>query len=322
MTVAGQGERGAPAVAVLFMVFARPDTTERVFDAIRAARPARLYVAADGPRAGRAAEAERVSEVRSIATAVDWPCELRTLFRDTNLGCRRAVSGALDWFFEHEDQGIVLEDDCLPHPDFFVFCAEMLERYRDDPRVAVVTGDNFQGGRVRGDASYYFSRYPHCWGWATWRRAWAVYSHDITFWPGWRDSPAWRAAVADPVERRYWTRIFDRVHAGDFDSAWDYPWTAAVWHAGALTATPNVNLVTNIGFGPGATHTDSASRSIRSAPLGALVHPPAIERCEAADRHAFDHHFGGRYDRMPLRLLADPYRMALAAWRACRGARA
>ncbi len=115
--------------AVLFLVFNRPDTTAQVFDAIRKARPPRLYVAADGPRANREGEAEKVAKVREIATAVDWPCEVRTLFRDANLGCKRAVSGALDWFFGEEEAGMVLEDDCLPHPDFFRFCDALLERY-------------------------------------------------------------------------------------------------------------------------------------------------------------------------------------------------
>jgi hypothetical protein len=238
--------------AVLFLVFNRPDTTAQVFDAIRKARPPRLYVAADGPRANREGEAEKVAKVREIATAVDWPCEVRTLFRDANLGCKRAVSGALDWFFGEEEAGMVLEDDCLPHPDFFRFCDALLERYAEDERVSVITGDNFQRGLRRGDASYYFSRYNHCWGWASWRRSWRLYDGELSFWSDWKTSADWRERTPDTVERRYWEAIFDRVAHGEIDS-WAYPWTASVWYHGGLTATPNVNLVTNIGFGEDAT---------------------------------------------------------------------
>ena len=150
----------APA---LFLVFNRPDTTARVFEALRAARPARLYVAADGPRPNREGEAARCDDVRRIATQVDWPCKVTTLFRDRNLGCRIGVSTAIDWFFEHEEEGIVLEDDCLPSTSFFPYCAELLARYRHDERVMCVSGDNFQLGREVTQYSYYFSRNIHCW---------------------------------------------------------------------------------------------------------------------------------------------------------------
>jgi hypothetical protein len=132
--------------AVLFLVFNRPDPTRRVFDAIRAARPARLYVAADGPRADRAGEAERCAEVRAMATAVDWPCEVLTLFRDANLGCKRGVAEGIDWFFAHEAEGIILEDDVLPHPSFFAYCATLLERYRTVPRPAMYSRAIFMSG--------------------------------------------------------------------------------------------------------------------------------------------------------------------------------
>jgi hypothetical protein len=227
--------------AVLFLVFNRPETTKQVFEAIRQAKPPRLYVAADGPRANREGEAARASQVREIATAVDWPCELKTLFRDENLGCKNAVSSGIDWFFENEEQGIILEDDCLPHPDFFTFCETLLNRYASDERVWVVTGDNFQDGQQRSDGSYYFSRYNHVWGWASWRRAWTKRDMNIQFWPNWRESPEWKAWLPDRVERKYWTKIFDQMYRQEIDT-WDYPWTASVWFHGGLSATPNVLL--------------------------------------------------------------------------------
>src|SRR5262249_20722231 len=159
-------------IPVLFLIFNRPNTTARVMEAIRTAGPGRLYVAADGPRDGNADEAKRCAEVRRIATQVDWPCEVQTLFRERNLGCRQAVSSAITWFFEQEQEGIILEDDCLPSPSFFPYCAELLARFRNDERIMCITGCNFQQDMKGYPYSYYFSKYHHVWGWATWRRAW------------------------------------------------------------------------------------------------------------------------------------------------------
>ena len=164
---------------VLFLVFNRPDTTQRVFDAIRAAQPPRLYVAADGPRAGDPAEAERCAAVRRIATAVDWPCELVTLIRPENLGCKRAVSSAITWFFEYEPEGIILEDDCLPDPSFFGYCDALLEHYRDDDRIMCISGDNFISAHCRTRPQLLFFSLCHIWGWASWARAWEHYSVDL-----------------------------------------------------------------------------------------------------------------------------------------------
>jgi len=313
MTVMATSSAHPLKTAVLFLVFNRPDTTTQVFDAIRRVRPQRLYVAADGHRADRAGEAARVESVRKIATAVDWPCDVKTLFRDQNLGCKRAVSGAITWFFEHEEKGIILEDDCLPHPDFFNFCETMLDYYRDDERVDVITGNNFQNGQQRGTASYYFSKYNHCWGWASWRRVWRHYQGDLSFWPDWKQSDEWRSHCPDKVERHYWEKTFDQVHAGGIDS-WAYPWTACVWKHGGLTVTPNVNLVTNIGFGVDATHTCDPNGHQANMPVAALpeiVHLAVAVQDRVADRYVFDHHFGGKWLCWPwrwIRLLARALR--------------
>lgn len=305
---------------ILFLVFRRPDTTRTVFEAIRQAKPKRLYVAADGPRPHKVGEAELCSEVRQIATAVDWPCEVKTLFREENLGCKRAVSSAVTWFFEHEEQGIILEDDCLPHPDFFGFCEKLLERYAEDGRIMVITGNNFQNGQKRGNASYYFSKYCHCWGWASWRRAWRHYQVDLPFWPKWSKSAEWQAIHPDPVERRYWATIIEAIRAGKIDT-WDHQWTTSVWYQKGLTVTPNVNLVSNIGFGPDATHTiysDSPWAGMQTQELGCLIHPSCLEPDIDADRYVFDHHFGGRYLRFPWSALRLPRRIAGGIYRRLR----
>jgi hypothetical protein len=297
-------------VAVLFLVFNRPDNTARVFEAIRQAKPPRLYVAADGPRDGWVGEAEHVAKVRKIATEVDWPCEVKTLFRDKNLGCKKGISSAITWFFEQEEQGIILEDDCLPHLDFFSFCENLLDRHYSDERIFVITGNNFQNGTWRGDASYYFSKYNHCWGWATWRRAWKHYQGDINFWPKWKTSDAWKKYTPDKIERKYWQKIFDSCYAGQIDS-WAYPWTASTWYKNSQTVTPNVNLVSNIGFGEGATHTKKPTKFsyMPTMELSHITHPKQVIIDIEADRFTFDNVFGGKYQRFPYNWFIFPYRV-------------
>lgn len=272
---------------ILFLVFNRPDTTERVFEAIRRARPPRLYVAADGPRASRPTEAERCEAVRRIATAIDWPCEVFTLFRTENLGCKRAVSSAITWFFEHEPEGIILEDDCVPEPSFFPYCDELLERYRDDPRVMCVSGDNFISGAWKPDASYYFSKFVHIWGWASWRRAWNLYDVDIRDWQQ-QDKTA-QLERWMPGERRaqaQWRDCFDGVAGGRIDT-WDYQWVYTCWRHGSMSALPAVNLISNIGFGADATHTVSPESKLAGLPVESLPqplrHPTTVEANRWAD---------------------------------------
>jgi hypothetical protein len=297
--------------AILFLVYNRPDLTSRVFQTIRRAKPQRLYVACDGPHLYKAEDESRVNSVREISTAVDWSCELRTLFRSENLGCKRAVSEAISWFFDQESQGIILEDDCLPHEDFFPYCSSLLVRYADDSRVSAITGNNFQNGIKRGNASYYFSRYNHVWGWASWRRAWEVYDVNLSFWPSWKSSSRWKATIGDSVERRYWEKIFDQVCRGEIDT-WDYQWLACIWFRGGLTATPNVNLVSNLGFGADSTHTklvNSPLSKLETYPLEDIIHPPFIAREETADRYTFDSAFMGRLYRFPFSWIRLPGRL-------------
>ena len=271
---------------VAFLIFNRPKVTAQVFGTIRQARPERLFVVADGPRADRPGEAEKVAAARAVTEAVDWPCEVVRDYSDVNLGCGERISSGITRVFEQVEEAIVLEDDCLPHPSFFGYCGKLLDRYREDERVMTISGDNFQGGARRGEpgASYYFSKYMHCWGWATWRRAWRHFSLDVPFWPDVRDAGLLAAACPAARERAYWTEIFDRVHRREIDT-WDYPWLLCVWLQSGLTAIPNVNLVSNIGFGEGATHTSSSSPFANrpADAVGELSHPDFVCPDHAAD---------------------------------------
>lgn len=273
------------STAVLFLVFNRTDVTKQVFEAIRQAKPPRLYIASDGARDNKSGEAEKVAEVRRIVTFVDWPCEVKTLFQDKNLGCKMGVSTGINWFFEHEEMGIILEDDCLPDPSFFRFCEELLIRYRDDERIAMISGDNFQFGRKRGDSSYYFSRYNHIWGWASWRRAWQHYDVKAKSWPEMHEGKWLKTIINDSIEQRYWTKVMQAVYEGQIDT-WDYQWGLACWCQGMISIMPQVNLISNIGFGSDATHTQSeniySALSVESITFP-LDHPKIILPHSEAD---------------------------------------
>lgn len=297
-------------ISIAYIIFNRPRHTRETFQAIRAARPARLFIIADGPRPGHPTDAERCKAVREVVADIDWPCEVQRNYADQNLGLKRRVSSGLDWVFSQVESAIILEDDCLPHPDFFPFCQELLERYKDDERVWTITGNNNQDGKKRSNDAYYFSKYGHCWGWATWRRAWAQYDGDIKFWPEWKLSQDLRDKTPDPFEQSYWIDIFDRIYLKKIDS-WAYPWMTCLWYHGGLTATPRVNLVTNIGVGPDSTHTlaEEDQPGVPVKPLGSITHPAEVKQHLKADQYVFDHLLGGLYMKFPRTLLKFPIRV-------------
>lgn len=274
--------------AVLFLVFNRPGITRQVFEAIRAAQPPRLYVAADGPRSDHEGEREHCAEVRRIASRADWPCAVKTLFRDENLGCKLAVSEAINWFFDNEEEGIIIEDDVLPLPSFFPYCDELLEKYREDERVTMVSGCNFISNKFSPTESYLFTHNMHIWSWASWRRAWRHYDVAMSSWPQWRDHGGLsRKFPNDRLISSYWRDIYDSVQRGKIDT-WDYQWHYACWRFGGLCVLPSHNLTRNLGFGPEATHTSAAITHNLILPTPRetafpLVHPKIVEPNETAD---------------------------------------
>jgi hypothetical protein len=297
---------------VLLIAWRRPHTLRQVIDAIRPVTPTRLYVACDGPNPKRSGEAEKVAATRAVIEhEIDWPCQTERLYSDANQGCRLGVSRAISWFFEQVEEGIILEDDCVPHPDFFPYCITLLERYRHDTRVWCISGNNFQDGQWRGDGSYYFSRYNHCWGWASWSRCWQHYDANLSHWPALRDSGLLDTIFEYPVERNYWSSIWQRLlDAGEPDT-WDYQWTFTCLANGGLTALPNRNLVSNVGFGEDATHTTGgAIYTTISEGVDPTRHPTFLLRDAAADRYTFNHLFGGKWLRLPLSLIRLPKRAA------------
>ncbi|MGA2545219.1 MAG: glycosyltransferase family 2 protein [Rectinemataceae bacterium] len=264
--------------SIIFIIFNRADTTKQVFEAIRAAKPRQLFVVADGPRTTRPGEAEKCTATRAVIDTVDWDCEVHKEYSDSNLGCRKRVSSGITWAFGIVDRAVILEDDCVPSPSFFKYCSEMLDRYEYDERVMVVSGDNHLFGQKEPNESYYFSRYPHCWGWATWKRAWEKCDLEMKQWPEVRRRRLFDQYFWKTSERYYWKSLFQYVYDGNIDT-WDYQWVYSIWANSGLSIVPKRNLVRNIGFHAEATHTkgDSAYASLKAEVLDfPLVHPQTV----------------------------------------------
>lgn len=269
-------------VPVLLLVFNRPDKTRQVLDQLRQVRPTGLFVAADGPRPGRADDAARCAETRKLVDEIDWPCTVQTLFSESNLGCKRGVEAGISWFFSQVEAGIILEDDCVPAPDFFPFCAQLLERYRDADDVMMVSGTNLLGQWKPESQSYHFSHGYSIWGWATWRRAWAQYDPSLS---AWRE-PAARATLREVLgedQARALAAQLDGVTAGRIDT-WDFPWTMTMALRRAVNAVPSRNLVTNIGFDSDATHTKNEWSQRAGLATHELTFPLRHPQSRAADR--------------------------------------
>ncbi|MGN6178174.1 MAG: nucleotide-diphospho-sugar transferase [Mucilaginibacter sp.] len=262
---------------VLFTIFNRPDVTLKVFEQIKLAKPPRLYIAADGPRPGKPEDVRLCKEARNIINLIDWECEVKTLFKENNAGCRNGMSSAVTWFFSQEEEGIILEDDCLPANSFFRFCDVVLERYRNDSRIRHITGCNLQDGRKWGNASYYFSNMTHVWGWASWRRVWDEYQ-DL---PRFNESEVREKLVnifTEPMLVESWFDIFTRYKQNQINS-WGYQLDFVNFFNNGLTIIPNVNLISNIGFREDATHTiqsDSVYADMPVEELGEITHPVFI----------------------------------------------
>lgn len=269
---------------VALCLFNRPETTAQVMRAIRAVRPPKLYLIADGARTNHADDSARCRAARQVALNVDWECEIHTNFSETNLGLKRRIETGMNWLFENVPEAIILEDDCVPDPTFFHFCDALLERYRADERIMTISGCDYKFGAADDRYSYTFSRYPLIWGWATWRRAWLMNDPDMTTLPDALRTNRLRDRFADRHAAQYWSYVLNDNR--QTQSSWDYAWLWSIWEHDGLCIHPNTNLVENIGFGKDATHThDPASpfANMPAVPLHALRHPPRVERNADAD---------------------------------------
>ena len=274
---------------VVFLIFKRPTVTRKVFQAIRDAQPAQLFVVADSPRN----EEEKIlcMETRAITEYIDWPCKVHRNYSDINLGCRNRVSSGITWAFEYVEDAIILEDDCLPDASFFSYCHTLLHYYRNDTRIMVISGDNFQDGHSRTPYSYYFSRYSHCWGWATWKRAWKYWDFNPEKWLNFYKLGLMNYIFEDSSEIEYWTKTLNAVFIHKTLDSWATVWGFSCWSQNGLTILPNKNLVSNIGFGNDATHTSASNRfsNLATKSLMDISHPPFVVRHKLADAYTFEH---------------------------------
>ena len=287
---------------IALIIFRRYEATQKVLASLRQVKPRQIFVIGDAPRPHKAGEAEEVERTRQLIETIDWDCKIKTNFATENLGTWKRIPSGLDWVFQQVDRAIILEDDCIPDTSFFPFCQTLLERYVDEPRVLTITGNNFQFGQQRTPYSYYFSRIHHSWGWATWRRAWQYFDFDMTLWPTVRDEGFLRQLWPQEPDYQFWSNNFEGAYVGRIQS-WDVRWTLACWLQHGLTITPEVNLVTNVGFDQFATHTLNPKNPAANLPAQSiefpLKHPPCFIRQSAADNHTQQQIFA---PRLPTRI--------------------
>jgi len=259
-------------VPILFITYNRLESTRKVLNIIRQVNPTSLYIANDGWR-DIGIDKEGVQKVRKLVKTINIS-NTKYLFQKKNLGCQQGVIKAIDWFFDNETEGIILEDDCLPNASFFQFCKIMLSRYKNQPSIMHISGNNFQFGKKYGNSSYYFSKLPHSWGWATWRRAWKLFDISMDTYPAFKRRNVITTIFADISVQEYWINILDRMYKGVKD-VWDYQWTFTLWSNNGMSIVPQENLVTNIGFSKNATHTQENSKllSVPAKNLGVIIHP-------------------------------------------------
>jgi hypothetical protein len=279
---------------VALIIFNRPRHTERVLLQIAKAKPEHLFVIADGPRPDHSEDATMVQETRSLIDRVDWPCRIYKNYSETNLGCGLRPLTGISWVFEQVERCIILEDDCVPDLSFFRFCDELLERYADDPRVGMISGDNFFKADRKTKGSYFLSVYPLIWGWATWRRAWNFMDFEMRDWPKLKGINWLSDYLHDAHAAWYWSARFDYCFGGKHRDIWDVAWVFACWRSGGATIHPCVNLVRNIGWGAESTHTNENSRNLDIAAEtipSAIIHPNEIIIDRKRDRLLFSRFF-------------------------------
>lgn len=274
-----EAKTGEGKKAVLLLVFNRPHHTSRVLDAIKKYQPRTLYISGDGPRKGNLLDLKKCDEVRELVEGLKTPFSIELQFSGENRGCRDAVVSGIDWFFSREEDGIILEDDCLPTKSFFYVSKVLLDRFRDEKTVWGIGGSNFAGAALsQPQYSYGFTSYPMTWGWATWRDRWLHYDRTLATWPpSRRKTPAFR--WNNWRERFVFATLIRRLARRNVPGTWDYQWIWTVMSRRGAWVWMRENLVENIGFGPEATHTtwQDSPHNRRTAEVTEIRHPAQIQ---------------------------------------------
>jgi len=279
---------------VLLIVFNRPDTTQIVFDAIRKAKPGKFYIAADAPRDGNVADEKNCALVKEIVKKVDWDCDVHYRFAEVNQGCGPGPFNAISWVFEHEDRTIILEDDCVPALPFFNYCSELLERYKNDTRIWEISGNQYTEEAVTTPHSYFFSKYGHSWGWATWKRCWNEMDMAMTKYPLIIEQDLYKSAFRTDKEARFFQKLINKIYTDKImmSHIWDFQFGFAITSNGGICIVPIKNLVTNIGYI--GTHAES-KKHFHDRPVDEnykiVSHPDFILLDVNYDAYHFKHHW-------------------------------
>ena len=277
------------SVPILILAWRRPDKLSKLLSQLKKARPRKLYISIDGPDKTDLCKRKVLESKAVVDDLIDWPCEVNKKYENFNLGCKKGVSKGISWLFNFENQGIILEEDCIPDVSFLNFAEKMLEKYKYENEIYTVTGDCFIKKPINNNLSYYYSKYPHCWGWATWKNRWEKFDGQIKFWPELKKSKKWKRLHPDFLERLYWNKIMNRVYKNEIDS-WAYPWAATVWNSGGKIVTPMLNLVSNIGFETDGTHTKDIKSNLSNIPkykLDFFIGPKLIKADFELDKECF-----------------------------------
>lgn len=273
---------------ILMLIFNRPDTTQKVFDQIKKIKPKVLYISGDGPREGKDEDKILCQKTRDIVKQVDWECDIKTNFYEKNLGCRNAPPSGITWFFNNVKQGIILEDDCLPDLSFFNFCEDLLNKYKNNTDVFIISGDNFLFDKIKINESYYFTRLVHIWGWASWKRAWKHYDLEMKDFPIFKKENKIKEILDEKRNMNYFLTIFEE-HYNNKPNTWDWQWVYSIWNKNGICIAPSINLISNIGFNIDATHTIDADDKDSNIPTKTLTfplkHPVSIEVNKIADNY-------------------------------------
>jgi Macrocin-O-methyltransferase (TylF) len=283
---------------ILFLIFNRPKHAQAVLKRIRELKPTKLFIVADGPRNNNTDDQVNCKLTRdTVMEMINWECQVKTLLREENLGCGVGPADGITWFFNQVEQGIILEDDCLPDISFFTFCENMLSRYKTTPEVMHISGNNFQDGIARGKHSYYFSAYTHNWGWATWHDRWALFDFEMNGYSNRfvHSISSFYKFTNDEV--LFWQKSFDNMVSQHRVDIWDFRWMYSVWKNRGVSVLPQINLVKNIGFDQQATHTYIMADNIQHMTAGEIKnieHPSSILLNRDADKYSLTNHFNPR----------------------------
>lgn len=279
-------------IPVLLLLYNRPEYTKKNIYSLEKIKPKKIFVFCDGPK--NTEDVNLCKESINQIQKIKWKCVIKKKILKKNLGCKNAVSKAIDWFFKNNSKGIILEDDCIPNKSFFRFCEKMLNKYNKNSNIGCITGDNFLSKNFKFKENYYLSKYANCWGWATWRVKWKLYKKDIKFWPKLKNSKSWNTNFLNSKERKYWNTIFDACFKNRVDS-WAYPWTLCLWKNRQLTVTPSKNLVENIGLLSSRKNILIKNPQYRSRNLNItkLKFNKNLKLNQIADNYVFKNHFKG-----------------------------